>query len=297
MDFRVVAKQDKLLIDEYFHRCYYENSHFTFINLFMWRKPFEIQLTVEDGVLYVVSRWQGEVQALQPFCETEKLEEAIRRQVKWFTDNGIMFKIVDADKASAEAYKKYDAAFCVTSNRDDSDYLYNAGELASLSGRKYHAKKNHVNSFWREYPAAEYLTLDSKLAVDCSIFAKKWAQRHITEYPSDSLVLSEAESICEIFADYDYYGVRGAAIRADGEIAAFTFGEALNKDTAVIHVEKANPDFRGAYAAINQRFAEYEWRDMKYINREEDMGLEGLRKAKESYKPVRMIEKFMITKP
>ena len=79
------------------------------------------------------------------------------------------------------------------------------------------------------------------------------------------------------------------------KVVAFTFGERLNSDTAVIHIEKADPNVRGIYAAINQNFVAHEWADMIYINREEDMGIEGLRKAKESYKPVKLIEKFNAT--
>ena len=86
--------------------------------------------------------------------------------------------------------------------------------------------------------------------------------------------------------------LRGSAIRLDGRIVAFTFGEQLNEDTVVVHVEKADPNIRGAYPAINQWYVESCWSDMTYINREEDMGHEGLRKAKESYKPELMIEKF-----
>ena len=79
------------------------------------------------------------------------------------------------------------------------------------------------------------------------------------------------------------------------KVVAFTFGEKLNSDTAVIHVEKADPEIRGAYTAINQNFVAAEWSEMTYINREEDMGLEGLRQAKESYHPVKMIEKYFVT--
>ena len=88
------------------------------------------------------------------------------------------------------------------------------------------------------------------------------------------------------------FGLKAGAIFVGGRVVAFTFGEQLNTDTAVIHVERADPEVRGAYPAINQAFVENEWSEMTYINREEDMGIEGLRKAKESYKPVKMIEKF-----
>ena len=98
-----------------------------------------------------------------------------------------------------------------------------------------------------------------------------------------------------MFDNYEAFHLKGGVLRIDGRVVAFTFGEQLNTDTAVIHVEKADPNVRGAYPAINQGFVSHAWSDMKYINREEDMGLPGLRKAKESYKPEKMIEKFNAT--
>ena len=96
----------------------------------------------------------------------------------------------------------------------------------------------------------------------------------------------------DIFCDFN---VKGGAIELDGEIIAFTFGEQLNSDTAVIHIEKADPKFRGSYVAINQGFVAHEWSNMKYINRQMDLGIEGLHKAKESYNPCKMIELFNAT--
>ena len=112
---------------------------------------------------------------------------------------------------------------------------------------------------------------------------------------NDPFIGYERAAIHEVFDNYEAFQLKGGVIRIDGRVVAFTFGEALNTDTAVIHVEKADPNVRGAYPAINQGFVEHAWSNMTYINREEDMGLPGLRKAKESYKPEKMIEKFNAT--
>ncbi len=142
------------------------------------------------------------------------------------------------------------------------------------------------------YPQAEYLPSTEDIITACKIELNNCYTRRIQDEPDDPFIGWERKAIMEIFNDFDYFKLKGGAIRLDDRIIAFTFGEALNADTAVIHVEKADPNIRGAYPAINQGFVEHAWSAMTYINREEDMGHEGLRKAKESYKPFKMIEKF-----
>jgi hypothetical protein len=104
----------------------------------------------------------------------------------------------------------------------------------------------------------------------------------------------EDQAIYEALKNYRLLKFKGGVVLIDGKVEAFSFGEILNPETAVIHVEKANPEIPGLYTAINQMFASDSWSDVKYINREQDLGLEGLRKAKESYYPVHMIEKYVL---
>lgn len=105
---------------------------------------------------------------------------------------------------------------------------------------------------------------------------------------------SENEAMAIVLRNFQSLGVVGGVIKVDGVIQALTVGEKLNQNTAVIHIEKANTEYDGAYTAINHEFAAREWSDLEFINREEDMGIEGLRKAKQSYYPVRMVEKFTV---
>jgi hypothetical protein len=126
----------------------------------------------------------------------------------------------------------------------------------------------------------------------CKAELEKWYAAHIEAMPESKFIPWERDAILELFEDWDYFRLKGGAICLHGRIIAFTFGEQLNRDSVVVHVEKADPNIRGAYPAINQGFIEHEWSGMTYINREEDMGEEGLRKAKESYKPEKMIEKY-----
>ena len=291
--FQDLQKDDKPLLDSYFHSAYYENSHFNFTNLFMWREPYRIQWAEEDGILFMTCEWEGELMALQPFCDSAKYEEAITKFAAHFNHMGKPLVFMGIEKHFADALEAYsDAKFEIEEDRDNWDYVYLAEKLITLSGRKLHSKKNHLNAFRKLYPEAEYLPITADIITACKIELNNWYKMRVQDEANDPFIGWERKAILEVLNDFDYFGLKGGAIRLDNRIIAFTFGEPLNLDTAVIHVEKADPDIRGAYPAINQGFVEHAWSTMTYINREEDMGHEGLRKAKESYKPEKMVEKF-----
>ncbi|SFT49402.1 hypothetical protein SAMN02910356_00776 [Selenomonas sp. GACV-9] len=293
IEFRELTKADKPLLDRYFQSRYYENSHFNFTNLFMWREPFHIKWCEEDNVLYMTAEWDGQLMALQPYGPEEKMVEATAKFLAYFEAQGKPFVITGIEKCYAAVLEQYEGAdFEVKADRDNYDYVYLAEKLITLSGRKLHSKKNHLNAFRKLYPQAEYQPMTPEILPACLEELQRWYDLRIQDEPDDPFIGWESQAIREVFADFDYFGLKGGAIRLDGRIIAFTFGEQLNTDTVVVHVEKADPDIRGAYPAINQGFIEHCWQGMTYVNREEDMGHEGLRKAKESYKPEKMIEKF-----
>lgn len=293
INFQDLKKEDKPVLDRHFSSGYYENSHFNFTNFFMWREPYHVQWAEDDSVLYMTCEWERELMAIQPFCEEEKWPEATAAIIAYFEQQGRPLVFTGIEKAYAEFLGQYDGAdFEIEDDRDNWDYVYEAEKLISLSGRKLHSKKNHLNAFRKTYPQAEYLPITEDIITACKIELNNWYKLRIQDEPDDPFIGWERKAIMEIFNDFDYFKLKGGAIRLDDRIIAFTFGEALNADTAVIHVEKADPNIRGAYPAINQGFVEHAWSAMTYINREEDMGHEGLRKAKESYKPFKMIEKF-----
>ncbi|MSV25091.1 DUF2156 domain-containing protein [Selenomonas sp. WCA-380-WT-3B 3/] len=293
IDFHDLTKQDKPLLDRYFRSRYYENSHFNFTNLFMWRIPYHVRWCEENGVLYMTCEWEGTLMAMQPFGPEEKMQEATDRFLAYFQEIGRPLLFVGLESGYAEFLEQYKgASFDIREDRDNFDYVYLAEKLISLSGRKLHSKKNHLNAFRKMYPQAEYLAITEEIIPACRVELESWYQMRLTDEPDDPFIDWERRAILEVFDDYEYFGLRGGAIRLDGRIIAFTFGEQLNTDSVVVHVEKADPNIRGAYPAINQGYVANNWSAMTYINREEDMGHEGLRKAKESYKPEKMIRKF-----
>ena len=247
----------------------------------MWRKYYQARWAVDDEILFV--RY-GE-NFLQPFCADDKIESAVRKIVDAYKKNPAEYIFINAEKNFVSQLEKIsDLNFEFLPQKNRFDYVYSTQDLINLSGRKYHRKKNHVNAFISLFPSAQYtsnFTEDiKKMCVEC---LNVWYTEHdLNEYPA---LPYERGAILELLNDFDFFDIKGGAV---------ILGEKLNSDTAVIHIEKADFDVKGAYAYINQQFAAREWSNMQFINREEDLGIEGIRSAKESYRPVKMIEKFNV---
>ena len=298
INFKELEKADKEIFDKIFQSRYYENAEYNFTNLFMWRNMLNLRWAIEDDVIFVISSNDERIAAWQPFGATEKMQDAITKILAWSKENRGEkdFAFVVVEKNFVEELEKYpQAKFNIQAERDSFDYVYAAQDLINLSGRKYHGKKNHLNSFRKDFPTAEYLPITEEIIPKCRDELNAWYELHKKENPDDEFICYEQAAIHEIFDNFSDFKLKGGAILLGDKVVAFTFGEKLNSDTAVIHVEKADPEIRGAYTAINQNFVAAEWSEITYINREEDMGLEGLRQAKESYHPVKMIEKYFVT--
>lgn len=294
INFKKIEKADKVIFDKFYKADYYENAYACFTGLYMWRELANTQWAIEDDIIYLCSEWAGKFSAFQPLCAREKIPAAITKIIEMFKECGQNeVRFAGLEKFFIEELMKYpDANFEISSDRNNSDYVYLAQDLINLSGRKFHGKKNHLNQFYKDYPTAEYLPITAEIIPQCREVLNNWYDKHRAANPDDEFMCYEQAAIHEIFDNFDDFKLKGGAILLGGKIVAFTFGEQLNSDTAVIHVEKADPEIRGAYTAINQNFIANEWANMTYINREEDMGLDGLRQAKESYRPVKLIEKF-----
>lgn len=239
------------------------------------------------------AEWNNRVFAMQPFGPEDAIETAVGKQLSWFREAGRPVFFSGIERSMADFLRAYQGVeFTICEDRDNFDYVYNSDDLIQLAGRKYHSKKNHLNSFHKNYPEAEYLPITEEIVMQCKLNINGWYKQRAQETPDDPFIAAEREAILEVLNNFEDFGLKGGAILVGKRVVAFTFGEQLNDDTAVIHVEKADPEVRGAYPAINQAFIAHEWSHMTYINREEDMGIEGLRKAKESYRPVKLIEKF-----
>ena len=260
----------------------------------MWRKAYNIHWTVEGNFLCVKAQWEGEMFFLPPFGPNEGLAEMIEKLMDHAAENNFPFMLQGVEKYTVEALEKIKPGyFECTAERDNFDYVYLAKDLIELAGRKFHKKKNHVNGFRKAYSNYKYVPLTEDMTDECIAFMIEWCNERGC-IKGDS-VDCERKAIVEAMNNFTALGFKGGAIYIDDKMAAFTYGEVANDDTVVIHVEKGHVAYKGVYGAINQEFCAHEWAHMEYVNREEDMGIEGLRKAKESYNPVKMIEKYIVT--
>ncbi len=290
LDFKPVELQDKKIFNRYFNEDPPEISELTFTNLFMWQSRYHPVWTELDNVILIILNPDGlSPFGLQPVGQGNKLE-ALDKLLDYLEDKTDKPIISRAGERFVRDIAD-DTRFKCIPDRDNSDYVYKTTDLVNLSGRKYHRKKNHLNQFKKSFQH-EYRELDTDL-VDCFMnMQEEWCRmKECVENPD---LLSEDYAVrraLTFFEDLDY---RGGAIVIDGKIVAFSLGEKLNPDTAVVHIEKASPDIPGLYTAINQMFIKNAWHEADFINREQDLGLEGLRKAKESYLPHHMINKFTI---
>lgn len=178
-------------------------------------------------------------------------------------------------------------------SRNSFDYIYRVSDLANLSGKKYHSKRNHISYFQKNYEWS-YEEINASNIDECIQMNEKWFLLNVDKNPDG--IEAERKVLKLIFDNYNKFEFQGGVLRVKGKVVAFTFGEELNQNTFVTHFEKAYSDIRGAYPMINMLFAKNTINDYEFVNREDDVGSEGLRKAKLSYYPAILLEKFTAVK-
>jgi hypothetical protein len=283
-DFKSLGIEDKPLLDRFFQEDPPRISEMTFTNLFMWRHHYRPRWVEKQGCLCILFvPGEGQPYGLPPLGKGDKAEALalLCDEAGMIRRAGEEFVTVHVDSSR----------YTCSPDRDNSDYVYLTKDLIDLSGNKYHRKKNHLNQFLRRY-GFEYKPLDGDLVEQVLGMQESWCQ--MRECVLNPELLAEDFAVREALGSFGELGYRGGAILIDSRVEAFSLGEALNEETAVIHIEKANPQIQGLYAAINQIFCKETWSGFTYINREQDMGVEGLRKAKESYSPHHMVNKYTV---
>jgi len=286
MQYKSIEIEDKKIFDEYYklHKQYCEYLSFT--TLFTWKDYGKYRYTVYDGEI-IIKLTDNEETFLLP----QMTEESLKKTVDFLTESGKV-NIKGATKEQTELIKKlYGDRFKIIHKRDGDNYYYLVENLISLAGKKLHSKRNFVNRFKNQYNYA-YEPITEATVKECIDVAKEWCER---KNCGKNGSMEKEISACELaLLNMKELSLKGGAIRIDGKIAAFTLGEHFNDETVIIHFEKADTQFEGIYQAINNEFSKNEWSHLKYVNREEDMGIEGLRKAKLSYCPEFLLECYDI---
>ena len=292
VDFKPLDIEDKALFLKYLSLDPPQTSELTFTNLFIWRHQYRpTWLLWEDCLLIVFQPKEGDPFGLSPIGPGDKKRALafLSHILGRLTPEA---RVCRVSKAFVEEYVEPDE-YSITLDRDNSDYVYLTRDLINLSGRKYHRKKNHLNRFIKNN-IFEYHPLDKDLVTSFLEMQESWCQmRECVEQPE---LLSEDYAVHEALTHFEDLDYQGGAIIMNSRVEAFSLGERLNKETAVIHIEKANPDIPGLYTAMNQLFCSNAWADTTYVNREQDLGSEGLRRAKESYYPHHMVDKHTLTR-
>lgn len=265
-------------------------SEGVFATMFIWNDYYNLEVA-ENGEFFFI---RFNIRNKKPSYFFPIGKGSVENAVKELSDYSLLhnerlsFRLVSAE--NVEKLKRIcGKRFSFTEDRDCFDYVYVTEKMISLSGKKLHSKRNHLNYFFDNYDF-EYLKVDDeKLLKECSEKAQEWVFAKKKNRNS-----FELGAMKKYFDHYFEFKQKGAVIKIDGKIAAMSFGEKLNSNMALIQVELADENFRGAYQAINKLFCENEWKDCMYVNREEDMGIDGLRRAKTSYQPEFLVEKFIV---
>lgn len=284
---RPVTLEDASWAVELLQSRHFNGCEFAFSTLFMWR-DYNRNAVVEIGDSLFFSSQDPVLTFSAPVkgdfrTGIERLSAYTRRQGVPLQLYGSRENLVDELEAT------FPDRFLITPSEPDFDYVYNTADLANLPGRPYHSKRNHIAAFSKRYNW-QYEPIDDRNLDDVLAMAEEWYR--LREPLTDELQ-AERDNLPAMLRHRHLLQVRGGLIRVEGRVAAFTFGTPVSAEEFDVQVEKALPQYGGAYAVINREFAARELGDFRYINRENDVGLDGLRRAKRSYHPVRLIEKFI----
>ena len=266
-----------------------QSCEYSFANLILWGRK---KVAQQHDLLLLQSQFARKNVYLFPVGEGD-LKSAIDALIHDAQARGIRCCLAALTEEECRLVEQlYPGQFHFYCDRDSYDYVYAVDDLAELKGRKFQKKRNHLNRFRQTHPEAKILPLDENTRVAAFQLAEQWYSDHCAVDPDHDHHL-EHQALHRAFAFYPQLGMEGVVLMEQGKLLAFAMGSRLNHDTFDIHFEKAL-DVDGAYAAINQGFAAYlrdKYPDVKWLNREDDMGLAGLRKAKLSYCPDHMVEK------
>ncbi|MDR0894397.1 MAG: phosphatidylglycerol lysyltransferase domain-containing protein [Prevotellaceae bacterium] len=289
--FRDVAPEYKALITSYTFNSPWQNCDLSFSNLCSWRFMYNTLFAEYNGFLILKFKADNELAYMYPVGQREVTVDLLRTLQADAAREGEPLRLMGlCQEMSATLERIMPGQFRFEGDRDFADYLYLRTDLATLAGKKLQPKRNHVNKFMRTYPY-DYAPLTSDLIHECLDLEAEWCkQNHCDEHQGMGF---ERRAMVYALFNYDALGLSGGILRVDGNMVAFTFGVPINRNTFGIHVEKADTHIEGAYAMINKEFASHIPEQYTYLNREEDLGIEGLRKAKLSYQPVALIDKGM----
>ncbi len=292
INFKAIEINDKKWMDQLLTAADMPASHNNFTNLFIWTN-YNYRAAKVHGHLVVKGEASGKPYYLFPAGKSNPKPaiEALIEDARYCNHKFIFLGLTQENINILNTL--FPDTFTYTEmGQHNYDYIYLLKDLATLAGRKFSAKRNHINRFKKSYSWTFELITPHNLN-ECRQMSSEWYRRHSC---GESVHLTHEKcAVNRCFDNYKALKLEGGLLRVQGEVVAFTMGDRLNSNTYDIHVEKAFIEYLGAYQMINREFAAYihnKYPDLIYVNREEDMGCEGLRKAKLSYYPIRLETKY-----
>lgn len=263
-----------------------------FANNYLWQSVYPAEMAEFDGCISVRFYDGADLYYDFPSGPGDK-QQALERILEW-TKRQDALRFYGLLRDEVELLKKWHPGeFIITPERDIYDYIYETGRLTTLAGKKLHGKRGHIHRF-EENHDWRYESLGPDNWQACLQMNQIWKRKRADKWDPD--MEEEFQVVNQALQHYDKLGMVGGVLWADREVVAFTMGESLGGDTLAVHFEKAFPEIQGAYPMINQQFVKHECQQYRYINREDDAGAEGLRKAKMSYVPDILLEKYMVVR-
>ncbi|MBQ8408463.1 MAG: DUF2156 domain-containing protein [Clostridia bacterium] len=291
IDFRPITAKERTLYENALPDGNERGCEFSFANLYLWGRQ---NFAVLHEHIALFSQFNRHSVYPYPIGRGDKkaVLDAIITDAKV---RGIPCRITGLSASAKETLEAlYPGKFRFHCDEGSFDYVYDINDLADLKGKKYHGKRNHLNRFQEAVPHYTVEPLSENNLPLVRQMVSDWYEARLRENPHGDYHMEQA-ALEKAFRDYRELGMEGLVLLNGEDVLAVTLGSRLSEDTFDVHFEKARSDIQGAYPAINCEFARYirnKYPSVRYLNREEDMGLEGLRKAKQSYHPHHMIEKY-----
>lgn len=291
IEFKPVRLEDKQTIERYTMPSGIYNCDLAFANMYCWQAMYHSAWAVIDGFLVIRFQIGGgeKIGYMQPVGEGDfaRIIPALREDAH---AHGQRLRIIGLTDEGREMVRNMHAGlFAFESDRGMEDYVYNADDLRNLTGRRYQPKRNHINRFMAEYPDFRYEQLTRERFGECMQLEREWRRAHEGH---TSELCAEQRAMQRAFAHFDRLGLIGGCIYVGDKLVAFTYGSPINDHTFCVHVEKADTEYDGAFTIINREFVAHLPEQYTLIDREEDLGIPGLRQAKLSYHPAFLEKKY-----
>ena len=281
MDFRKATLSDREEIEKYFNMTPRPSLEYSFTTLFLWQDQFNMEFCIEDGFLFIRSGGTRKMY-LFPIGSGD-----IKAAMAKIAEGGETFYSL-SEKQADLIKSEYPDKYTFSENRDMGDYIYKTEDLAHLKGKKLRAKRNHINKFTSENEDWTYEEITKANIGEVMAMHDRWCALADDEKG----LKEETVAVKKALENYFELGFSGGLIRTKGKVVAFSVGDRLSDDTFLVHIEKAFSEYSGAYQVINREFVVNNCMDCEFVNREDDAGNEGLRKAKLSYRPFSIVKKY-----